>query len=130
TLIALSLANLSFLSAWQRRLYGTSFLSPSWSWADELTMFLNVLLLAAIFYLLLVLTAKLKLRGRIFEGLVYALPLFAVSNVVRRIAFPYHGPLTAVLLIVLPLAAGVAIVCFPRKLLPAVEFIAVGLVVL
>lgn len=130
SLIALSLANLAFLSAWQRRLYGTSFLSPSWSWADELTMFLNVLLLAAIFYLLLVLAAKLKLRGRTFEGLVYSIPLFAVSNVVRRIAFPYHGPITAVLLIVLPLAAGIAIVFFPRKLLPAVEFIAVGLVVL
>ena len=87
-LIALSLANLSFISAWQRRLYGTAFFSPSWSWADVLTLLLNVFLLAAIFYVLLALAAKAKVTGVNLQGLVYCIPLFAVANVVRRIAAP------------------------------------------
>ena len=129
-LIALSLANLSFISAWQRRLYGTAFFSPSWSWADVFTLLLNILLLGAIFYLLLALAAKIKLAGAEWQGLVYCIPLFAVSNVVRRIAFPYHGRIAELCLIFLPLFVGVAIVCFPRKLLPAVGFILLGLAIL
>lgn len=129
-LIALSLANLSFISAWQRRLYGTAFFSPSWSWADVLTLLLNVFLLAAIFYVLLALAAKAKVTGVNLQGLVYCIPLFAVANVVRRIAFPYHGRIAELCLIFFPVMVGVAIVCFPRKLLPAIEFIVLGLSIL
>lgn len=129
-LIALSLANLAFISAWQRRLYGTHFFSPFWSWADELALFLNVFLLGIVFYVLLELAARIKLRGYSWEGLVYCIPLFAVANVVRRIAFPYHGRVAAALLILGPLALGMAIVAWRRKLLPAAEFIVLGLVIL
>ena len=129
-LIAVSLANLSFISAWQRRLYGTAFFSPSWSWADVLTLLLNVALLAAMFYVLLALAGKIKLAGANWQGLVYCIPLFAVSNVVRRIALPYHGRIAELCLIVLPLAIGLSVVYFQRRLLPAVEFIVLGLAIL
>ena len=130
SLIALSLANLSFISAWQRRLYGTAFFSPSWSWADVVTILLNVLLLGIVFYLLLELAARVKVAGRSWDGVVYCIPLFAVSNVVRRIAFPYHGRIAELCLIFLPLAIGLSIVWFQRRLLPAVEFIVLGLAIL
>ncbi len=127
-LIAISLANVAFISAWQRRLYQPAFFAPSWSWMDGITLCLSILLLGALFYILLALAAKIRLRGRSWEGFVYCIPLFTVANVARRLAFPtHHGRVAAGLLILLPVAAGLAIVCFPRKLLPAVEFIVLGL---
>ena len=129
-LIAVSLANLCFISSWQRRLYGSSFFSPSWSWADVASLFLNVLLLALLLYLLLAISKKITLGGWGWEGLVYCIPLFAVVNVARRIAFPYHGRVAAAVLVALPPAIGIAVVVFRRRLLPAVEFILMALVIL
>ncbi len=76
--VAVSLANLCFVTAWHRRIYGIQFFLPLWSWRDLLALILNVTTLAAFLYILLRLAAKAKERGHSWAGLVYLMPLPAI----------------------------------------------------
>jgi sulfatase-like protein len=126
--IAVSLANLSFMSAWQRRIYGQSFFSPLWSWPDLFALVLNVIALAALFCVLLTLGARIKLGGYRLDGLVYAIPLFRISNEIQRTLFPAYSRLYfAISSIAVSGIFCIAIFWYQRKLLAVVEFVALGL---
>lgn len=129
--IAVSLANLCFISAWQRCIYGQPFYSPLWSQSFLFALVLNITALAAVFYLLLTLSARINVRGYYFDGLVYAIPLFSVSNEIRRAGvLSGHGHLAAISLIAVPSIFGITLFWYQRKLLAVAEFVTIGLVVL
>jgi hypothetical protein len=128
--IAISLADLCFLSAWQRRIYGVPFFSPLWSWKDLMALLLNVALLACILFLLLLSADKVTLKGRTMTGLVFMLPLFSTVNIARRLAFNSHGKIAAAVMVTIPIIVGVALIVWQRKLLPVAEFVALGLLLL
>src|SRR5437867_13261683 len=103
-LLALSLANLCFASAWQRRIYGVPFFAPLWSWRDLGALTLNITVLAVCLYFLLWLAETKTIRGHRWDGLVYSIPLFSVLNLVRRAVFPFQdGRMTAVAMMAVPL---------------------------
>lgn len=128
-LVALSLANLSFVSAWQRRIYGEPFFMPLWSWRDLAALLLNVILLGVCFYLFLGFAERHKIRGYRWNGLIYAIPLFAIMNLVRRTTFPFHhGQSTVVLMALAFVLLVLGLIFWQSKLLRPAEFVILGLV--
>src|SRR2546427_12640908 len=73
--VAVSLANLCFVTAWHRRIYGIQFFLPLWSWRALLGLMFNGATLSAFLYTLLKLGAKAKGRGACLAGLSFLLPL-------------------------------------------------------
>lgn len=127
-LLALSLANMCFLSAWQRRIYGIPFFMPLWAWQDLGALAFNIVALAACFYLVLGGVERLKGRVNRLNGLIYALPLLPIVNLARRAIFPFHhGKDTAIIMTAIPSLFVLGMIAWQRKLLRAVEFVIVGL---
>jgi len=134
--VAVSLANLCFVTAWHRRIYGIQFFLPLWSWRDLLALILNVTTLAAFLYILLRLAAKAKERGHSWAGLVYLMPLPAIMDLIRHffhgrvLSLTRYGGIVVLIMAAVPALFGVALLCWQRKLLPVVEFVVLGLAIL
>jgi hypothetical protein len=134
TLIALSLANLCFVSAWKRRLSAASLFLPLWSWQDLAALVLNVTVLGLVFFLLLWLASRKKPFSRLLYAIVFSLPLIAVSNLIRVLFFESalskHSSLVVVAISAVPILFAAALFRWKKELIPIVEFVTLGLAVL
>src|SRR2546428_8819711 len=72
--VAVSLANLCFVTAWHRRIYGIQFFLPLWSWRDLLAFLFEVDPLSALLYNFLRLASKAQGKGPSWAWLVYLMP--------------------------------------------------------
>lgn len=130
-LIALSLANLCFVSAWKRRLSTAGLFLPFWSWQDLFALLLNITALAIVFFFLLRLAAKEKAFSNFLYAIAFCLPLIAVSNLVRVVFFESalskHSSWVVAAIGSIPLLFAAALFRWKNKLLPIVEFVTVGL---
>lgn len=130
-LIALSLANLCFVSAWKRRLSSPTLFLPFWSWQDLAALLLNVTVLGLAFFLLLRLAAREKPFSRILYAVAFSLPLIAVSNLIRVLFFESalskHSFWVVVAIGAVPILFAAALFRWKKKLIPIVEFVTLGL---
>lgn len=97
-------------------------------------MLLNVTVLALGFLVLLRWAPNKNFVGRLSNAIAFALPLFAVINLVRTVFFEsalsQQGYFVAALVGSVPILFAVALFSWQNTLLPAVEFVILGLALL
>ncbi|HXE92156.1 MAG TPA: alkaline phosphatase family protein [Terriglobales bacterium] len=132
--LSLSLANLCFFETWHRMLFADPFFMPAWSGRDLAALTLNVLLLAALFWIAM--SAARRSPSRLLGTVRSVLPLLALLVFAELAILRYQQPLRAawaapegpLLSAILALVAVYSVVRWRRPVLAAAEVFALSLV--
>lgn len=133
--IALSLASLCFAETWARINYGIPLFMPFWSWIDLAALLVNICGLSAVFLLLFHISRTWRWSDLRLHAVLYLIPLFVLANLYRRshpvaagLVTGYHQLIAA--FGVLGVLAIAVIIRYRRRLVPVIEVLIMGMVVL